>query len=281
MPATPCASATTTAASSTNSPTVRSLTGRSRRTVRALHWRGAEAGNWRASAQVGGTPGTENFPIGPPSIRSNTLVAIEGAWQFNDSGIDLGIAWRDPGYDDSSWASGSALFFHEDAPMPAARNTPLTPGRLTYYFRTKFVFTGDMSRVQLQLHPLVDDGAVGYLNGVEIFRVNMPAGAVTFGTLANGQVGDAAYGPTLSLAPDQLLAGTNVLAVEVHQAPLALAYAQTVLDSGPVAYWRLGETSGPALDSASAPDAPQSGAQNGAYAGMLGSNLGQAGPRPS
>ena len=248
---------------------------------RRANVRGADAANWLASAQVGGTPGAENFPIRPPTVLSNTLVAIEGSWKFNDLGTDLGSAWRDAAFDDSSWASGSALFFQEDAPLPAAKNTPLTPGRLAYYFRTKFDFTGDAGRAQLLLRPLVDDGAVGYLNGVEIFRVNMPAGAVAYGTLANGQVGDAAFGPTLSFPPGLLLAGTNVLAVEVHQASLSLAYAQTVLDSGPVAYWRLGETSGAAVDAASAPAAPQSGAQNGTYAGFLGSNLGQPGPRSS
>src|SRR6266545_2254376 len=185
--------------------------------------RGADSLNWVASAQVGGTPGAENFPVRPPTIRSNTLVTLEGAWRFNDTGTDLGIAWRDPNYDDSGWSGGSALFYVEDAPLPATKNTPLAPGRITYYFRTAFVVTGDVSQLRLQLRPLVDDGAVGYLNGVEIFRANMPAG-------------------------------------------LATPYPQAVLDSSPVGYWRLGETSGAALDFASAAGAPQAGAQNGTYA---------------
>src|SRR6185369_7221000 len=45
---------------------------------RRANLRGAEAENWRASAQVGGTPGTENFPILSPTILRHTLVAIEG-----------------------------------------------------------------------------------------------------------------------------------------------------------------------------------------------------------
>jgi hypothetical protein len=233
-----------------------------------------DAQNWSASAQVGGTPGAENFPLRAPIIVSNTVVAIDGDWKFNDTGTDLGTAWREVSYDDSAWATGAAVFFQEDGPLPAATNTPLAPGRVTYYFRTTFVFTGGVSGAQLQLHPLIDDGAVGYLNGIEVFRINMPGGAVNYSTLANGQVGDATFGATIVLFPEQLIAGTNVLAVEVHQAPTFTAYAQAVLDSSPVGYWRLGESNGVAIDSS-----PIAGTQNGTYAGFGATNLGQPGPR--
>jgi hypothetical protein len=235
---------------------------------------GSDARHWTASAQIGGTPGAENFPVKPPTVISNTVAMVEGSWRFNDAGIDLGTGWRRADYDDSGWASGLGLFYQGDAPLPAAKNTPLTPGRTTYYFRTAFVVTGDVSRVQLQLRPVIDDGAVGYLNGTEIFRLNMPPGDVNYSTLANGVVANAAFGETIVLY--QVPAGTNVLAVEVHQAPQFAAYAQVVVNSTPVGYWRLGETSGTALDSS-----PVSGAQNGTYSGFLASNRGQAGPRPT
>ena len=242
---------------------------------------GADARNWQSSAQVGGTPGAANFPIRPPTIATNTLLAIEGSWSFDDSGADLGTAWRDPGYDDSGWRSGAALFFQEDAPLPASKGTALTPGRVTYYFRSSFAFTDEVNGARLQLRAIIDDGAVGYLNGGEIFRINMPSGTVDHFTLASGQVGDAAYGETIVLLPDHLLSGTNILAVELHQAPTFVAYPQAVLNSSPVAYWRLGESEGFAIDSASVPDAPQWGSQNGVYSGFSVSNLGQAGPRPA
>jgi hypothetical protein len=244
---------------------------------------GDDSRNWLTSAQIGGTPGLENFRIQPPTIVSNTRVSIEAAWRFNDSGVDLGSDWRNPNYDDSGWASGAALFFHEDAPLPAAKNTPLAPGRVTYYFRSAFEFSGDaatVERIELVLRSVTDDGALGYLNGAEIFRINMPAGAVTYSTLASGQVGDATFGEAILLPVEQLLPGPNILAVEVHQAPTLVSYPQAVLNSAPMGYWRIGETTSPALDSASAPGSPQSGAQNGSYSGFL-ANLGQDGPRPT
>jgi hypothetical protein len=236
---------------------------------------GADANNWRASAAVGGTPGVENFPVKPPTVLSNTVVMIEGTWRFNDSGTDPGTVWRDVNYDDSGWSSGAALFFDADAPLPAMKNTPLTQGRITYYFRTRFVVTGEVQRVQLRLRPIIDDGAVGYLNGVEVFRVNMPAGAVNYSTIASAVVGDATFGEPIVIEPEHFVAGPNVFAIEVHQGPSFAAYSQAILNAAPVGYWRLGETAGAAMDAAGL-----SGAQNGTYGGFLTANRGQPGPRP-
>lgn len=248
---------------------------------RAANVAGADPANWRASAQIGGTPGGENFPVIPPVFLTNTLVALDGVWKFNNAGVDLGAAWRDPGFNDAGWSNGAALFFQTAASLPAPKNTPLSPVQPTSYFRTRFVFNGDTNQTQLALRPLLDDGAVIYLNGTEVSRVNMPAGPVSFSTLASAVVGDAALGDPVWIASDSLRPGTNVLAVEVHQASaLGAAYPQAVLNSDPVGYWRLGETAGLALDSASASGPPQAGAQNGSFAGFLATNLAQAGPRP-
>src|SRR5436305_6353426 len=62
----------------------------------------ADASNWSASTQVGGTPGVENFPTAVPTIVQSSVVDILGSWKFNDSGVDLGSAWRDASYNDFS-----------------------------------------------------------------------------------------------------------------------------------------------------------------------------------
>lgn len=248
---------------------------------RAANVVGADPANWRASAQIGGTPGAENFPVIPPILATNTLVAMDGLWKFNNAGVDLGSAWRDPGFDDAAWSNGVALFFHTAASLPAAKNTPLSPVRLTSYFRARFVFDGNANQTRLAARLLIDDGAVIYLNGIEVARVNMPAGPISFSTLASAVVGDAEVGDVVWISPGSLNSGTNVLAVEVHQAgALGAAYPQAVLNSEPAGYWRLGEAGSPAFDSASAAGPPQAGAQNGAFTGFLATNLAQAGPRP-
>src|SRR4029079_12165680 len=70
----------------------------------------------------------------------------------------------------------------------------------------------------LELTPIVDDGAVFYLNGQEIYRLNMPDGTVSYSTSASTGVGDAVFSTPVIVPATGLVAGNNVLAVEVHQA---------------------------------------------------------------
>jgi hypothetical protein len=67
------------------------------------------ASNWSISDQVGGTPGTENFP-GQDSIPVQVF-AMDTTWKFNASGVDLGSAWSQPGYADGAWAAGKAWLY--------------------------------------------------------------------------------------------------------------------------------------------------------------------------
>src|SRR6185503_16466233 len=102
---------------------------------------------------------------------------------------------------------------------PEPIRTPLSVanGKITFYFRTHFNFSPTLNISQLELSHVLDDGAIVYLNGVEVYRNNMPAGAVTFTTQATSTVGDATYQGPFPLPLDSLLPGDNVIAVEVHQ----------------------------------------------------------------
>ncbi len=102
--------------------------------------------------------------------------------------------------------------------LPGERKTELPLGQTATYFRTEFNYIGSPERTQLNLMPIADDGAVYYLNGVEIYRQNMAAGAVTHGTLAATTIGSAGLPATILLPTGALLQGRNVLAVELHQA---------------------------------------------------------------
>ena len=97
-------------------------------------------------------------------------------------------------------------------------NTPLALGPTTYYFRKTFVCYGDPAATAFSLRSIVDDGAVFYLNGHEFFRQNMPGGQVNDTTLASSNIGTAGFTGPLNISNPGLSPGTNVLAVEVHQA---------------------------------------------------------------
>ena len=87
-------------------------------------------------------------------------------------------------------------------------------------FRTRFTFAGNPTNAVLCFRPVLDDGAVFYLNGVEILRAGMGAGPVAFGTLATRSVGDADFEGPLYVCVTNLLVGTNVLAASAHQSGL-------------------------------------------------------------
>ncbi|HWN94882.1 MAG TPA: lamin tail domain-containing protein, partial [Methylomirabilota bacterium] len=106
--------------------------------------------------------------------------------------------------------SGTGLMPNTNAPLPS--------GNSTYYFRKSFNFTNHLLTATLQLNPVVADGAVFYLNGVEVYRQNMPAGAISYSTPALSNVSPLAYTGPITIAASNLVAGNNVLAVEVHQA---------------------------------------------------------------
>jgi hypothetical protein len=164
--------------------------------------------NWTAVAGSGGT-------------ETNTIFGITGVWKYEQSGTDLGTAWRQPGYNDTAWPSGAALLYVATADLPAPKNTQLTftsPQQTTFYFRKSFTFNGNPATTTLTANFVLDDGAVVYLNGVEVLRVGMPPGVINYNTFSSRTITTAAYEGPFNLPAAALVAGVNVLAVEVHQA---------------------------------------------------------------
>jgi len=163
------------------------------------------------------------LPIDPvaPTVTTQQLINFSSVWRYNQSGADQGPGWATSAHSSGvgGWQLGAGVLGLEGATLAAPINTTLTLGPRTFYFETDFTFTGDPSSVtQLQLTHLVDDGAVFYLNGVEVgTRINLPGGTVNASTLANPGVDNAGLG-LMTLDASQLVAGTNRLSVEVHQA---------------------------------------------------------------
>ena len=144
-----------------------------------------------------------------------TLIAKDSTWRYLDDGSDQGTAWREPDFDDSGWSSGPAELGFGDG----GEATTITSDHITYYFRHQFSATNAASVEALAIELLRDDGAVIYLNGVEIHRSNMPDGDIDYQTRASAAVGgddESTYFPA-KVAADALRDGDNVLAVEVHQ----------------------------------------------------------------
>ncbi len=167
--------------------------------------------------QGGGISPTAQIYQGSTTTVDLIDIAAGSPWAYEQSGTDLGTAWRQPGYNDAGWSRGDALLYVESSSLPAPKRTPLTLGQTTYYFRKHFDFSGEVANTQLRLRVVLDDGAVVYLNGQEVRRPGMNAGAVTHDTFAGRTVTNAVYEGPFTIPADALVQGDNVIAVEVHQ----------------------------------------------------------------
>ncbi len=141
-------------------------------------------------------------------------------WTFNDEGTDLGTNWTASNYDDSKWNFGKAVLGYGDVVTtpfgfgPDASNKfPAT--YLRHTFEAKDVHLYDTLVFNIRR----DDGAVVYLNGTEQFRTNMPSGTIDYKTYASSTVDGANETTyfTFKVPSKDLVNGTNVLAVSMHQ----------------------------------------------------------------
>ncbi|PCC68414.1 hypothetical protein SAMN02745121_05019 [Nannocystis exedens] len=171
---------------------------------------------------------------GPPPFPQALLVSPTAAWTYlvqpsEGSGDECrvpagGTAWRtSTGFDDSvaaGWASGFAELGYGDGD----ERTVIPFGDdeddkcITQYFRHEFTVQNPSLYSTLVVRLLRDDGAVVYINGTQVVRSNMPA---TFGpttvasTTVDGSDEDRFF--VFSGIGNLLVAGTNLIAVEVHQ----------------------------------------------------------------
>ncbi len=150
-----------------------------------------------------------------------TLIPAGAPWKYNDSGANLGTTWREAAYPDTGWSSGLAQLGYGDGDeatqLGFGGNS--TNRYITYYFRHSFTVSSPSDFATLTARLIRDDGAVLYLNGIEVARSNMPTGTINSTTLASVAVANAEESQwfDIPLDPSKLVAGTNVLAVELHQ----------------------------------------------------------------
>ena len=121
------------------------------------------------------------------------LIAAGSGWRYNDSGANLGTAWRMRAYNDASWLSGTAQLGYGDGDESTIISYGSDPAnrRITYYFRSSFAITDPSEIASLAVRFIRDDGCVIYVNGIEVARSNMPSGAVTYTTRASVAIGGA------------------------------------------------------------------------------------------
>lgn len=165
-----------------------------------------------------------------PTVVDLTTSLAVGAygniWNYATNNLD-GQAWTLPGYDDSAWMVGPGFFGFESSVellppprivtfIPPNGDTANTEAHVTSYFRRQVTLPALAAGTTYLMSHYTDDGAIFYLDGVEIGRYQMPAGVPTFVTRAITAGGNAEA--VLQAFTFTASAGVHTLAVEVHQA---------------------------------------------------------------
>jgi len=154
------------------------------------------------------------------------VIAKKSSWKYLDDGTNQDTAWYTSSYDDSSWDSGNGILGYglSNITTNLSYGSNSSSKYVTSYFRKSFTLDETTrTSASFLINLLRDDGAVVYINGETIIRSNMPAGNFTYATLASSSINGTAETSYITYAvdPSVFVAGTNIIAVEVHQNTLS------------------------------------------------------------
>ncbi|WP_074230259.1 alkaline phosphatase PhoX [Chryseobacterium scophthalmum] len=142
-----------------------------------------------------------------------TIFALQSAWKYNDADVALPATWKSSNYDVSNWAVGNGPLGYGD-PV----TTSFISGVDTAYLIKDFtVNLADLTNT-MEFGVRRDDGIIVYLNGEEVIRDNMPAGAISHGTFSSTTIDGAAETAInlFSIPKNKFVQGTNRISIELH-----------------------------------------------------------------
>jgi hypothetical protein len=169
-----------------------------------------------------GAPGDPDKIVGGQrftvDLSKLVLVKSDDQWRYWDKGTNPGTAWTSLDYDDSKWKLGEAPLGSGGRSATTVDVGPSDRRNITTYFRRAFDVADPGFYKNALLRLMRADGAVVYLNGKEVHRVNLAARAISISTTATRQVTGLerdVFFP-VKIDPATLRQGKNVIAVEIH-----------------------------------------------------------------
>ncbi len=170
---------------------------------------------------------TRMLNSGKESLKSNIVLPptqyplVKGTtWSYLDNGSDQGTTgWNLTTFDNSAWSEGQAPLGYGDPMVTTISYGPNASNKyITYYFSRDIQI--DLTQVgqMVEFGLRRDDGAVVYVNGVEVFRDNMPSGPINYMTFSSSIVDSAAEKRYFShYVPKSVFQnGINRISVEIH-----------------------------------------------------------------
>jgi acid phosphatase type 7 len=161
---------------------------------------------------------------GKNAMADTTYVKFGSVWKYLDNGVAApsgpGAAdWRNLPFNDKGWKNGPAEFGYGKGMERTAIHFGANPANkfITTYFRKNVNISNTALYQTIRLNAYIDDGAVIYVNGAEVARVNMQ-GRPTYSSLADYADDNGNALSTFNLPAAAFVNGANEIAAEVHQA---------------------------------------------------------------
>lgn len=147
-------------------------------------------------------------------------VEMGATWKYLPGLSEPPAAWRTAAFDDGAWTSGAAPIGYGETRIQTDLGALIPPMRNNYtsvYLRRTFQLSNPGAIGRLIASADYDDGFILWINGVEVLRVNGPAGdAVPFDAVAPaGHESGLVEAYDLPDPAGYLVAGTNLVAVQI------------------------------------------------------------------
>jgi hypothetical protein len=137
------------------------------------------------------------------------LIQAGENWNYSSSNSDLGTSWQALNKPAGNWINTNGSFGYG-----RNQNTTIPHAVTNYFLKTISVATAALYST-FDFSISYDDAAVVYVNGVEVKRLNMPAGVINFNSTALSA--NFSTWETWSIPSSYFNAGNNIVAVEIHQ----------------------------------------------------------------
>jgi hypothetical protein len=178
----------------------------------------------------GGSASNSVSIVATNPVAVTLLVTNGSTWKYFDLGTDPGANWFARSFPpEATWSNGVAelgfgdeLLAQQHRPQQTfiSKTNAAGAANAAYYFRYHFTVADPNAFNNLIVNVLRDDGAIVYINGTEVFRSNFtnnPAYYTNLAPVAAADDGAVYQRSTNAISPSLLVAGDNVVAVEIHQ----------------------------------------------------------------
>lgn len=160
------------------------------------------------------------------SSRAGELVADGAQWRYLKGVSEASSPvynWRGVAFNDSTWSLGVTPLYYGEA-LNGTELGDMRGGYTSVFIRKTFNVTNPFAEGNLELITRSDDGFIAWINGIEVFRYNMPEGDVpASGSSLPALAEPIPYVTTLlTNAGGQILEpGANVLAIQAFNSSLS------------------------------------------------------------